>query len=98
MAPDGRLLSQAEWDAQKHRWLPTAEDEEFIQSLMTPVTEPGKFAGWIAPPARGINGLPVVFEYVKLAGVRLAGRRPAPLGRNRARPASRASYMRRLSM
>jgi benzoyl-CoA 2,3-dioxygenase component B len=70
VAPDGRLLSQAEWDAQKHRWLPTAEDEEFIRSLMTPVTEPGKFAGWIAPPARGINGLPVEFEYVKLAGVR----------------------------
>jgi benzoyl-CoA 2,3-dioxygenase component B len=33
---------------------------------MTPVTEPGKFAGWIAPPSRGINGQPVDFEYVKL--------------------------------
>jgi benzoyl-CoA 2,3-dioxygenase component B len=34
---------------------------------MTPVVEPGKFAGWIAPPARGINSQPVEFEYVKLS-------------------------------
>jgi benzoyl-CoA 2,3-dioxygenase component B len=33
---------------------------------MQQVTEPGKFAGWIAPPARGINGQSVDFEYVKL--------------------------------
>ncbi len=33
---------------------------------MTPVTEPGKFAGWIAPPARGINSQPVDLEYVRL--------------------------------
>jgi hypothetical protein len=25
---------------------------------MVPVIEPGKFANWIAPPARGINGQP----------------------------------------
>jgi benzoyl-CoA 2,3-dioxygenase component B len=29
------------------------------------VVEPGKFANWIAPPARGINGLPIEFEYVR---------------------------------
>jgi benzoyl-CoA 2,3-dioxygenase component B len=68
VSPDGRLLSQAEWDAQKSQWLPGAEDEAFVESLMTPVTEPGKFASWIAPPPRGINGLPVDHEYVKLAG------------------------------
>jgi benzoyl-CoA 2,3-dioxygenase component B len=33
--------------------------------LMARVTEPGKFANWIAPPARGINGMPVQFEYVR---------------------------------
>ena len=33
-------------------------------SLMQPVIEPGKVANWIAPPARGINGQPVDFEYV----------------------------------
>ena len=33
---------------------------------MQPVTEPGKMAGWIAPPLKGINALPNEFEYVKL--------------------------------
>jgi benzoyl-CoA 2,3-dioxygenase component B len=65
ISPDGRLLSQAEWDAHRHSWLPTQADEEYVQSLMKPVTEPGKFANWIAPPARGINGQPVNFEYVR---------------------------------
>jgi benzoyl-CoA 2,3-epoxidase subunit B len=65
VSPDGRLLSQAEWDAHRHEWLPTQADEEYVQSLMKPVTDPGKFASWIAPPARGINGKPVNFEYVR---------------------------------
>jgi benzoyl-CoA 2,3-dioxygenase component B len=68
VSPDGRVLSDAEWEARKDEWLPSAADEEFVQSLMAPVTEPGKSASWIAPPARGINGKPVEFEYVKLAG------------------------------
>ena len=68
VSPDGRVLSQAEWDARRDDWLPSAVDEEFVHSLMRPVTEPGKLASWIAPPARGINGKPVEFEYVKLAG------------------------------
>jgi benzoyl-CoA 2,3-dioxygenase component B len=29
-----------------------------------PVTEPGKMAGWIAPPKRGIHGRPIDYEYV----------------------------------
>ncbi|MGH7353613.1 MAG: benzoyl-CoA 2,3-epoxidase subunit BoxB, partial [Candidatus Rokuibacteriota bacterium] len=67
VSTDGCVLSQAEWDAKKHEWLPTASDEAYVQSLMQPVTEPGKFANWIAPPARGINAQPVDFEYVRLA-------------------------------
>jgi benzoyl-CoA 2,3-dioxygenase component B len=66
VSPDGRVLSEAEWDAGKPQWLPTEEDETFIQSLMQPVTEPGKFANWIAAPARGINGQPIDFHYVRL--------------------------------
>jgi benzoyl-CoA 2,3-dioxygenase component B len=31
------------------------------------VTEVARFANWIAPPARGVNGRPVDFEYVRLA-------------------------------
>ena len=34
-------LSEAEWDARHHDWLPTAEDQAFVGSLMKPVTEPG---------------------------------------------------------
>jgi benzoyl-CoA 2,3-dioxygenase component B len=34
---------------------------------MRPVHEPGKIAHWIAPPARGIKGLPFEYEYVRLA-------------------------------
>jgi benzoyl-CoA 2,3-epoxidase subunit B len=29
------------------------------------VVEAGKFANWIAPPARGINGQALNFEYVR---------------------------------
>jgi len=68
VSPDGRLLSEAEWDAKKGGWLPSAEDDVYVASLMKPVTEPGTFASWIAPPARGINGQPVEFQYVKLMG------------------------------
>ncbi|HSF03860.1 MAG TPA: benzoyl-CoA 2,3-epoxidase subunit BoxB [Solirubrobacterales bacterium] len=66
VAPDGRIVSQAEWDARKSQWLPTADDQAFIGSLMTAVVEPGAFADWIAPPARGINGQPAEFAYVRL--------------------------------
>ncbi|HEX2500357.1 MAG TPA: benzoyl-CoA 2,3-epoxidase subunit BoxB [Methylomirabilota bacterium] len=65
VSPDGRVLSQAEWDARRGDWLPTESDQAFVQSLMVPVVERGKFASWIAPPARGINGQPVDFEYVR---------------------------------
>jgi benzoyl-CoA 2,3-dioxygenase component B len=66
VSPDGRVVSEAEWDARHREWLPTEEDRAFVQSVMTPVTEPGRFAGWIAPPARGVNGQPLDFGYVRL--------------------------------
>jgi len=68
VTPDGRVVSAAEWEARRAEWLPTPDDQVFITSLMTPVVEPGRYAGWIAPPARGINGQPLEFEYVRLAG------------------------------
>jgi benzoyl-CoA 2,3-epoxidase subunit B len=37
-----------------------------VASLMQRVVEPGKMAAWIAPPERGINSLPVEYEYVRL--------------------------------
>ncbi|NJK42589.1 MAG: benzoyl-CoA 2,3-epoxidase subunit BoxB [Aquincola sp.] len=65
VSPDGRVLSDAEWNAKKNEWLPTTEDRAFVQSLMGRVVEPGKFANWIAPPVMGINRQPVDFEYVR---------------------------------
>lgn len=62
----GAMISQAEWEARAHEWLPTKADGDFIQSLMKPVYEPGQYAGWIAPPKVGIDNKPGDFEYVKL--------------------------------
>lgn len=66
VTPDGRIITEAEWDAHHAQWLPTAEERNFVGSLMKPVTVPGQFAGWIAPPARGINHQAIDFEYVRL--------------------------------
>jgi benzoyl-CoA 2,3-dioxygenase component B len=63
---DGTLITQEEFDRKKSEWLPSMEDRQYVQSLMKPVTEPGKIANWIAPPAAGIKGKPFEFEYVKL--------------------------------
>lgn len=65
VSPEGKIVSHAEWDAKHHDWLPTEDDRLFVISLMKPVTEIGKYAGWIAPPARGINNQPTDFEYVR---------------------------------
>jgi benzoyl-CoA 2,3-dioxygenase component B len=64
-APDGRMISQAEFKASEGKWLPTAEDRNHVRSLMHPVTARGQVANWIAPPPKGINGMPLDFEYVK---------------------------------
>ena len=64
--PQGNLISGAEYDAKVGEWLPTHADGDYIQSLMKPVTEPGKYADWIAAPKVGIDNKPGDFEYVKL--------------------------------
>ena len=65
VSPDGRVISKEEWEAQASSWLPLEADHAFVDSLMCRVIEPGKFANWIAPPARGINSRPIEFEYVR---------------------------------
>jgi len=65
IAPDGTVITEAQWLARHHDWLPTDTDRAYVISLMGRVVEPGKFANWIAPPARGINNQPVGFEYVR---------------------------------
>jgi benzoyl-CoA 2,3-dioxygenase component B len=62
---DGNIMSADAFEARKHEWLPSPSDIAYIESLMLPVHEPGKIAGWIAPPTRGINGQPFEFEYVR---------------------------------
>ena len=64
--PQGKLIIQDEWDKKRDDWLPSKADGDFIQSLMVPCYEPGKYAGWIAPPKIGIDNKPGDFEYVKL--------------------------------
>ena len=64
--PKGEMISEAEWEKNVGDWLPTKADGDFIQSLMKPVFEPGRYASWIAPPKVGINNQPGDFEYVKL--------------------------------
>jgi len=65
--PDGKVISREEYDKRIGDWLPGESDRTFVHSLMKRVAEPGKMAGWIAPPDRGINKLPVDYEYVRLS-------------------------------
>ena len=65
VSPDGRVLSEPEWQQHVAQWLPTAEDRAYVASLMGRVVEPGKYAGWIAPPPVGINRQPADFQYVR---------------------------------
>ena len=58
--------SEAEWEKRQGEFLPSVDDRDFIESLMQPEREPGKFAGWIAPPKVGIDNKPGDFEYVKI--------------------------------
>jgi benzoyl-CoA 2,3-dioxygenase component B len=63
--PGGKIITEAEWDRHHADWLPTEDDKAHVVSLMQAVTEPGRMASWIAPPAKGINGQPREFEYVR---------------------------------
>ena len=65
-SPDGQHLSDAEWAARRDEWLPSKDDGAFIESLMKPCWEPGKYAGWISAPKVGIDSKPGDFEYVKI--------------------------------
>jgi benzoyl-CoA 2,3-dioxygenase component B len=62
----GNLITQEEFERRSTEWLPTMEDRQYVRSLMIAVTEPGKIANWIAPPATGVNNRSFDFEYVRL--------------------------------
>lgn len=64
--PSGRRLSDEEWARRSHEWLPGQADKAYLLSIMAePVFERGRFANYIAPPAKGINQKPIDFEYVR---------------------------------
>ncbi len=63
---DGNPISEAQWIASQDDWLPTEAEREFVRELMQPCTQPGRCAAWIAPPAKGLNGQSLDFEYVRL--------------------------------
>jgi len=65
--PGGKLLPKEEYERRLYEWVPSPDDKAFVKSLMQKVAEPGKMAAWIAPPDRGINNLPIDYEYVHLA-------------------------------
>ncbi len=65
VAPDGRIVSEAQWAAKVDEWLPSDSDRAYVGSLMGRVVEPGQFANWIAPPMMGVNRQPVNYDYVR---------------------------------
>ena len=64
--PEGRIIGREAYERGLPGWLPTPSDRTYVTSLMQRVTAPGKMAGWIAPPDRGINNLGLDYEYVRL--------------------------------
>jgi benzoyl-CoA 2,3-dioxygenase component B len=66
VTPSGEIVGEDAWAARSATWLPTEQDRDDIAALMAGVREPGKMAGWIAPPASGINAKPLDYDYVRL--------------------------------
>ena len=66
VSPQGNLISEDEWNLRRTDWLPSDGDAEFVDSIMKPCYDAGKYSSWIAPPRAGVNNRPGDFEYVKL--------------------------------
>ncbi len=64
--PEGKLMTAEEWQARQGDFLPSADDNLYLESLMKPVQAAGAYAGWIAAPKVGIDSKPGDFEYVKI--------------------------------
>jgi benzoyl-CoA 2,3-epoxidase subunit B len=66
ISPEGRIVSEDEWNDGLPSWLPTDADQTHVLSLMRPVREPGKIASWVAPPSTGVHNKPLDYEYVRM--------------------------------
>jgi benzoyl-CoA 2,3-dioxygenase component B len=62
----GNIITAEEFARRTDECLPSSRDREFVKSLMQRVVDPARMAGWIAPPERGINSLPIDYQYVRL--------------------------------
>jgi benzoyl-CoA 2,3-dioxygenase component B len=65
--PSANGIEAAEFQRRQHEWLPSGADRAFVHSLMRRVVAPGQMAAWIAPPERGINNLPIDYDYVRVS-------------------------------
>ena len=62
--PDGHPVSRDTWEARKDDWLPTDDDRAFIKNLMSSLsTRSASSPTGLRPAAKGINRLPLDFEY-----------------------------------
>ena len=68
--PHGDPISESDFEAHRHDWLPTESDRTYIRSVMRPEYRPGHVARWIAPPRKGVHGQPIDFEYVRFSSSR----------------------------
>jgi benzoyl-CoA 2,3-epoxidase subunit B len=66
VSPTGTVIDETGWALNVDRWLPSEMDRAHVQSLMVAVQEPGKMAGWVAPPSTGIHQKPVEYDYVRV--------------------------------
>ena len=60
-------MDERVFEACRAEWLPTEADRAHLRAVQRPVLERARVAGWLAPPARGINNMPALdFDYVRL--------------------------------
>ena len=66
-SPLGEPVAASVFEARRGEWLPNEVDRAHLLAIQQPVHGRGKVAGWLAPPARGINNMPALdFDYVRL--------------------------------
>lgn len=66
-SPQGEPVEEAHFQARRGEWLPTQGDQTHLGAIQQPVLERGRIAGWLVPPARGINNMPALdYDYVRL--------------------------------
>jgi benzoyl-CoA 2,3-dioxygenase component B len=63
--PNGRRLTEEQWNERRDEFLPNQKDFAYVRNLMVPVMQIGQIAHWISKPTTGIHGQPFEFEYVR---------------------------------